>query len=141
MAQIVSRQTRSRAINSVSSIVKDLQSFILQGNVVDLATAVIMGAAFGGVINALVEHVITPIILNPALQIVGTDEIAGLSFNGIKYGLFLSAVINLLMVGFILFVIVRIFEKMKRKQEAEAAAEPTIEEKLNETLSRLADKL
>lgn len=141
MVPDVNRKARSQANNSINRIARDLQGFIMKGNVVDLAVAVIMGSAFTGVIKALVESVVTPIILSPALRAVGTEQISSLSFNGIQYGLFLAAVINLIVVGLILFVIVRIFERLKRKQEVEAAAEPSIEEKLNETLSRLADKL
>ncbi len=135
------RKVRSRSASSLGGFAKNLQAFILRGNVVDLAVAVIMGAAFTGVVNSLVEDIVTPIILRPALESVGVKEISALSFNGIKYGLFLAAVINLLVVGLVLFLVVNFFEKIKRKEELDVPAEPTIEEKLNETLSRLADKL
>jgi large conductance mechanosensitive channel len=140
---MVSRQTRSQAVNSASGFMRDFKEFIMRGNVVDLAVAVVIGGAFSAIITSFIEDIITPLILSPALSAAGVDDIASLSANGIKYGLFLSTIINFVVIAFVLFLIIRAFEKMKRKEEvAEAeAAEPTIEEKLNETLSRLADKL
>ncbi|MEM1311816.1 MAG: large conductance mechanosensitive channel protein MscL, partial [Cyanobacteria bacterium P01_H01_bin.153] len=100
-----------------------------------------IGGAFQAIVASLVGDIVTPAILNPALQAVGADDIAALSFNGIKYGLFLSAIINFVVIAFVLFVLIRILERAKRQEELEeeAAAEPTTEEKLNETLARLAD--
>lgn len=117
----------------------DFKEFLMRGNVVDLAVAVVIGAAFGAVITSFIEDIITPLILNPALQAAGVDDIASLSAGGIKYGLFLAAILNFVVIAFALFVIIRIFERMKRKEEVEDAAEPSIEEKLNGTLSRLTE--
>ena len=50
------------------SIIKDFKAFIMRGNVVDLAVAVVIGAAFGAIVASLVEHVITPLLLSPALK-------------------------------------------------------------------------
>ncbi len=134
---MANRQTRNRAINSTGGFIRDFKEFLMRGNVVDLAVAVVIGAAFGAVVTSFIEDIITPIILNPALQAAGVEDIANLSAGGIKYGLFLAAVLNFVVIAFVLFVIIRIFEKLKRKGEVEAAAEPTIEEKLDETLTRL----
>lgn len=120
---------------------RDFQEFLLRGNVVDLAVAVIIGGAFGAVVTSFIEDIITPAILSPALSAAGVEDIANLSANGIKYGLFLSAVINFIVIALVIFLMIRAFEKAKRKEEVEAAAEPSIEEKLNETLGRLAEKL
>ncbi|MEM9906021.1 MAG: large conductance mechanosensitive channel protein MscL [Cyanobacteria bacterium P01_D01_bin.44] len=133
---MVSRQDRSRAVNSAGSFANDFKAFLLRGNVVDLAVAVVIGAAFGAIVTSFIEDIITPLILSPALAAAGVDDIASLSAGGIKYGLFLSAVLNFVVIGFVLFLIVRAFEKMKRKDEVEAA-EPTAEEKLTASLDRL----
>lgn len=109
----------------------------MRGNVVDLAIAVIIGAAFGAIIQSLVDDIITPVILTPALQAANVDDIANLSYNGIKYGVFLSTVLNFIVISFALFVIIRIFERFKRKEEVQETIEPTVEERLNETLIRL----
>jgi large conductance mechanosensitive channel len=119
---------------------RDFKDFIMRGNVVDLAVAVVIGGAFGAIVTSFIEDIITPAILAPALKAAGVADIAGLAVNGIKYGLFLSAVINFLVIAFVIFVLVRAFEKAKRKEaveEVEAPAEPTIEEKLNTTLEKL----
>lgn len=93
----------------------DFRDFIMGGNVVDLAVAVILGGAFNGIINSLVTDIVTPAILSPAIKAAGVDKLADLSISGIKYGLFLSAVINFLVIAFCLFLIIKSFEKAKRK--------------------------
>lgn len=136
---MANQQARHRTVNSVGGFLRDFQQFLMRGNVVDLAVAVIIGGAFGAVITSFIADIITPLVLNPALQAAGVEDIAELSANGIKYGLFLAAVINFVVIAFVIFLMIRAFERAKRKQEVEAAAEPTIEDKLNDTLTRLAD--
>ncbi|MEB3267928.1 MAG: large conductance mechanosensitive channel protein MscL [Leptolyngbya sp.] len=136
---MANQQARNRTVNSVGGFMRDFQAFLMRGNVVDLAVAVIIGAAFGGIVNSFITDILTPLILTPALTAAGVNDVASLSVNGIKYGLFLAAVINFLVIALVLFVIIRIFERAKRKEEVEAAAEPTMEEKLNETLTRLTE--
>ena len=126
-------------------MLKDLKAFLLRGNVVDLAVAVIIGAAFGAIVTSLVNDVITPLILNPALKAAGVDKIAELSWNGVAYGSFLSAVINFIVIGTVLFFIVKAAEKAQnlgKKEEAveEEAAAPTQEELLTEIRDLLANK-
>lgn len=111
-------------------MLKDLKEFLLRGNVIDLAIGVIIANAFGAIVTSLIEDVITPLFLNPALKTAGVDQIAGLKWNGIAYGSFLSAVINFLVIGTVLFFIVKSAEKAqnlaKKKEEAtEEAAGPT----------------
>lgn len=108
-------------------MLKELKSFLLRGNVVDLAVAVIIGATFGAIVTSLVNDIITPLILNPALSAAGVDKIAELSWNGIAYGNFLSAVINFLVIGTVLFFIVKAAEKAQsfgKKQEEVVEEEP-----------------
>ena len=136
---MANRQTRARATSSVSSFANDYKDFLLRGNVVDLAVAVVIGAAFGAIVTSLIEAIITPLLLTPALSAAGVEDIALLSAGGVKYGLFLSAVINFIVIGFILFVIIRIFERMKRTEEV--VAEPTPTEKLDATMQQLNETL
>ena len=108
-------------------MLKELKSFLLRGNVVDLAVAVIIGAAFGAIVTSIVNDIITPLILNPALSAAGVDKIAELSWNGIAYGNFLSAVINFLVIGTVLFFIAKAAEKAQsfgKKQEEVVEEEP-----------------
>ena len=126
-------------------MLKELKNFLLRGNVVDLAVAVIIGAAFGAIVTSLVNDIITPLILNPALKAAGVDKIAELSWNGVAYGSFLSAVINFIVIGTVLFFIVKAAEKAQNLGKKEEVAEeetpaPTQEELLAEIRDLLANK-
>ena len=126
-------------------MLKELKAFLLRGNVVDLAVAVIIGAAFGAIVTSFVNDIITPLILNPALKAAGVEKIAELTWNGVAYGSFLSAVINFLVIGIVLFFVVKAAEKAQnlgKKEEAaeEEAAAPTQEELLAEIRDLLANK-
>ena len=126
-------------------MLKDLKDFLLRGNIVDLAVAVVIGAAFGAIVTSFVNDIITPLILNPALKAARVQNIAQLSWNGVAYGSFLSAVINFLVVGTVLFFVVKAAEKAQnlgKKEEAaeEEAAAPTQEELLTEIRDLLANK-
>ena len=126
-------------------MLKDLKAFLLRGNVVDLAVAVVIGAAFGAIVTSFVNDIITPLILKPALKAAHVENIAQLSWNGVAYGSFLSAVINFIVIGTVLFFIVKAAEKAQnlgKKEEAveEEAAAPTQEELLAEIRDLLANK-
>lgn len=124
---------------------KALKAFLLRGNVVDLAVAVVIGAAFGAIVTSLVNDIITPLILKPAMKAAGVEQIAQLSWNGVAYGSFLSAIINFLVVGTVLFFVVKAAEKAQnlgKKEEAieEETPAPTQEELLAEIRDLLANK-
>ena len=126
-------------------MLKDLKAFLLRGNIVDLAVAVVIGAAFGAIVTSLVNDIITPLILKPAMKAAHVENIAHLSWNGVAYGNFLSAVINFLVVGTVLFFVVKAAEKAQnlgKKEEAveEEAPAPTQEELLAEIRDLLANK-
>ncbi len=87
----------------------------------------------------MVEDILTPLILNRALEAAGVDNLAGLTYKGIAYGLFLAAVIKFVIIGFVLFLIVRAFERFKRTEEV--VAEPTPVEKLDATMLMLNETL
>ena len=102
-------------------MLKDLKAFLFRGNVLDLAVAVIIGGAFGAIITSFVADIITPLILNPALKAANVENITQLAWNGVKYGSFLGAVINFLIIGTSLFFVVKAAEKaMPKKEEAPA---------------------
>ncbi|MEP0927190.1 large conductance mechanosensitive channel protein MscL [Leptolyngbya sp. SLC-A1] len=130
------RRTRARAF----SIWDDFRAFALKGNVVDLAVAVIIGGAFGAVISSLVEDILMPALINPLLAGAGTNWREAVVGPEIRLGSFMGTVIDFLIIALVLFIIIRIFERFKRK-EAAVDPEPTIEEKLNDTLTRLATYL
>ena len=117
-------------------MLKDLKAFLLRGNVVDLAVGVIIATAFGAIITSFVNDIITPLLLNPALEAAKVKNIAELAWNGVTYGKFLSAVINFVVVGSVLFFMLKGIEKaqnLRKKEEAEEApAGPTELEVLQE---------
>jgi large conductance mechanosensitive channel len=116
------------------AIVKEFKEFAMRGNVVDLAVAVVIGGAFSKIVSSLVDDIITPAILTPALKAANLTNLAELVIPGtaIKYGNFLSQVISFFIVALALFVIVKAINATKKKEEEKPAAppEPTKEEVL-----------
>jgi large conductance mechanosensitive channel len=110
-------------------MLKEFKEFAIKGNMLDLAIGVVLGAAFGKVIDSLVTNMLTPIVG----AVSGKVDFAALGFDvmGIKinYGMFLNALINFLIVAFVLFFVVKAVNAMKRKEEA-APTPPSNEEVL-----------
>ena len=104
-------------------MLKDLKDFLLRGNVVDLAVGVIIATAFGAIINSFVNDIITPLLLNPALKAANVQNIAELAWNGVTYGKFLSAVINFVVIGTVLFFMIKAIEKAQNLRKKEEVAE------------------
>ncbi len=105
-------------------MLKEFRDFAMKGNVVDLAVAVIIGGAFGAIISSLVDDVITPLLLTPALEAVGARDIDQLAWGTVKYGNFLSAVIKFLVIAFVLFLLLKGMNKIIKKKEAAPAPTP-----------------
>ena len=103
---------------------KEFKDFIAKGNVIDLAVAVIMGGAFGAIVTSLIEDLITPVLLNPVMQAAQVDELSKLTMNGIKYGNFLAAVLNFLVIAFVMFMLVRSINNMTKKPEVKGPPPP-----------------
>ena len=121
---------------------KEFKEFAVKGNVVDLAIGVIIGGAFGAIVSSLVTDVITPLLLTPALKATGAANLEGLVLNGVAYGKFLAAVINFLCIAFVLFILVKGINKLKKKEEEAPAAPagPTQEEVMAENRDLVKDK-
>jgi large conductance mechanosensitive channel len=102
--------------------IREFKDFAVKGNVIDLAVGVIIGGAFGKIVSSLVEDIITPALLGPALKAAGLADLSKLTLTGtaIKYGSFVSQVLSFLIVAFILFLMIRILNGAKKKQENEA---------------------
>lgn len=105
------------------------KAFIMRGNVLDLAIGVIIGSAFGAIVTSLIDNIITPILLAPALEKAGVATIEEYQVNGVMIGKFVSSVISFVVIAFVLFLIVQAMEKvMRKKEEAPAAPVPPSEE-------------
>ena len=106
-------------------MISEFKTFALKGNVIDLAIGVVIGAAFGKIVDSLIADVITPIILNPALQAAHLSNIQELTaFGTVKYGVFLAAVINFIIVAIVLCLIIKGINKSKKREEAVALPPP-----------------
>ena len=105
--------------------IKEFKEFAMKGNVVDLAIGVIIGAAFSGIVSSLVDDVITPLLLKPALEALNLQDLDKLVVMGtVKYGKFLSAVLKFLIIAFILFLIVKGINRFKKKEEPAPVVSP-----------------
>ncbi len=118
-------------------MVKDFKKFILTGNVIDLAIAVILAGAVGLVVKGFVSLIMMPIIghfaggvdfaqLKVVLDAAVLDAEGAVvtAENAIKYGEWINTIINLLIVGFVLFIIVQAYNKAKKKEEEAPKAPP-----------------
>jgi large conductance mechanosensitive channel len=121
-------------------MLKEFKDFILRGNVLDLAVAVVIGAAFTAIVSSLVDNVITPLLLAPALKAANLQDIEKLAWGAVKYGSFLSAVIKFIIIAFILFLIVKLFKSLEKKKVPPASAPSATEQLLADILSELKKK-
>jgi large conductance mechanosensitive channel len=121
-------------------MIKEFKTFILRGNIIDLAVAVIIGAAFSAIVGSFIVDVITPLLLKPAMDSLGVSQLEKLSWNGVLYGKFLAAVINFLVTAFIIFLLIKAVNKAKiNKKEAPAPEIPLTKDQ--QLLSEIKDLL
>ncbi len=108
----------------MKKFVSEFKEFISRGNVLDMAVGVVIGGAFTAIVTALVDNIITPLIG----ILVGGLDFTGLSVKvgeaTIGYGAFIQAVINFLLISFVIFCVIRSFNKLAKKKEEEPAAPP-----------------
>ncbi|GEK89911.1 large-conductance mechanosensitive channel protein MscL [Alkalibacterium putridalgicola] len=122
---------------------KEFKAFIMRGNVVELAVGIVIGASFTAIVTAFVDNIITPIIV----ALSGNANVGQLTFKigeaTLKYGLFLQAVIDFLIVAVVLFILIKVINQLARKEEAEPEPEvkaPTVESYLAEIRDLLAEQ-
>ncbi len=120
--------------------IKEFKEFAMKGNVIDLAIGVIIGAAFSKIVTSLIDDVITPLLLKPALEAANLTKLEELTvFGSVKYGNFISATINFIIIALVLFVIIKAINSAKKKEViVEAPTLPTKEEVL---LTEIRDAL
>ncbi|MEN9921293.1 MAG: large-conductance mechanosensitive channel protein MscL [Candidatus Parcubacteria bacterium] len=106
------------------SMIKEFKKFAIKGNAIDLAVGVVIGAAFGKIVTSLVEDIINPLIGLIAGNIDFSDKVFRLSIpvGGVeplvlRYGIFLTNVINFIIVAFAIFLVVHYISKLKEKEE------------------------
>lgn len=102
------------------SILKEFKDFAMKGNVVDLAVGVIIGAAFGKIVESMVGNILMPIIG----LLGGTPDFKSLAAGPVKYGVFIQTVVDFVIVALCLFAVVKAMNMAKKRFEKEQAAAP-----------------
>lgn len=125
-------------------MLKEFKEFITGGNVIEFAVAVIMATAIGGVVNGFVNHVVMPVVghfsggmdfkdMKVILDEATTDAAGKVTAeNAILYGEWINTIINLIIVGLVMFMMIKGYNKMKKKEEEAAPAGPSQEDLLTE---------
>lgn len=109
---------------------KEFKEFAFQGNIFDLAVAVVIGGAFGAIVTSFVDNIITPIIG----ILAGGVDFTGLMFEigdaKIMYGSFIQSFVDFLIIAFAIFMAIRVLSKFKRKEEEKEEEEVEAKEQL-----------
>ena len=126
-------------------MLKEFKNFIMTGNVVEFAVAVIMAGAVGAVVTGFVNDIVMPLVgqltggvdfadmkyvLSP--EVVAAEGVAAKAEVAVRYGAWINTLVNLVIVGFVMFMVVKAYNKVKKPAEAPAPAGPTQEELLAE---------
>ena len=128
-------------------MIKEFKTFAMKGNVMDMAIGIIIGAAFGKIVSSLVGDVIMP----PIGLLLGGVDFSTLSITlkhategseavSLKYGVFINTIIDFLIIAFSIFIVVKIINSMKKKEE-EKPAEPPKPTKEEILLTEIRDEL
>lgn len=154
------KNTSKKIRNSVKKFFDEFKKFVTKGNIFDLAIAVVIGAAFGKIVSSLVNDIITPItglfinngdlaalkwVLKPEIVADETAGIAAVPEVALRYGLFIQNILDFLIIGLIVFLLLRIIVSLKSKlehkelEEAKLKALSEEEKKQNEALSAAAE--
>lgn len=121
-------------------MIKEFKEFIMRGNVLDLAVGVIIGSAFSAIVNSLVTDIITPLIVSLTSQASVSELSIKIGSATLTYGNFIQAIIDFLIIAFILFLIIKTANRISRKEpETQEAVEiPQAEQYLKEIRDLLA---
>ena len=128
----------------MKKFLEEFKAFALKGNVMDMAIGVIVGGAFSSIVNALTENILNPIIACLGGTEVGLVTPLGNTGQVINWGAFITAIINFLILAFVLFLILKAVNKMMSlgKKEEEPAPEPDSEPSDEvKLLTTIADEL
>ena len=126
-------------------MLKEFKNFIMTGNVIEFAVAVIMAGAVGAVVNGFVANIAMPLVGMltggvdfSALKYVLSPEVKDAAGaitspeNALKYGAWINSIVSLVVIGFVMFMIIKAYSKIKKPVETPAPAGPTQEELLTE---------
>lgn len=110
----------SKGKDKAKGAIAEFKTFISQGNVMDMAVGVIMGAAFGKIVTSLVNDILMPLVG----LVLGKVDFSTLAINGIAYGAFIQSIVDFLIVAVCIFAMVKALERFKKKEEEAPAPKP-----------------
>lgn len=136
------------------SFFKEFKTFVMRGNLIDMAVGVIIGGAFGKIVTSLVNDIMMPIlgialgnIDITSLEYKLGEPVEGVEQAAIRYGAFLQDIINFLIIAFCIFVFIKLINNLTKKKEEEPAPTPPAPSKeevllteIRDALNKLADK-
>jgi large conductance mechanosensitive channel len=131
----------ANSLQNIEKMLKDFREFIFRGNVMDLAVGVIIGAAFNGIVDALVKKLIMPLIGILTGGINFEKEVFKFGDAELGWGAVIQAIIQFLIIGFVLFMILRTYRKIAKKDNGSYAPEPTPSEALLADIKLLMQKM
>lgn len=131
----------------MKKVAGEFKTFLLRGNIMDLAVGIIIGGAFGKIVSSLVNDIIMPVIGKilgnvsfSELKWVLTEEVGDVKEVALNYGAFIQSVVDFVIIGFVIFVMVKAINSFKKKEETKPAAPPRQEVLLEEIRDLLKKK-
>lgn len=130
------------------SLMSEFKTFAMRGNVVDLAVGVVIGAAFGKIVTSLVGGLVMPVIglliggVNfNELSIVLQEAVGETAAVELKYGAFIQTLVDFTIIAFAIFMVIKLMNRLKKKQEAEPEPEPASQSEEALLLTEIRDML
>jgi large conductance mechanosensitive channel len=131
----------------IKNFFDEFKAFAMRGNVVDLAVAVVIGAAFGKIVDSLVKNVVTPLIgcMSGGIDLTGlkysfVSEVTGKPVE-LCYGIFLQSVFDFLIIAFVIFAAIKAMNSLKRQEESQPPAPPAEPSEEVKLLAEIRDLL
>ena len=135
----------------MKKLLEAFKAFVMRGNVLDLAVGVIIGGAFGKIVTSLVNDIFMPIIGMiignvdfSSLEIKLGESVEGAEQAAIRYGMFIQEIVNFLIIALCIFMVIKVVNKLQKKNEEAPAPEPTKEEvlltEIRDALNKIAEK-
>lgn len=120
---------------------KEFKTFIMRGNVMDLAVGVIVGAAFSKIVTSLVNDILMPLLGIVLGKINFTDLTIKIGSSTVKYGIFIQNIVDFLIVAFCIFLMVKLINKIMKKQDDDKKEEKPVKSDELKTLEEIRDLL